>query len=111
MKKCLFALSGLMVLGSLVACGGAGEDVEETPADTEEVVGDFDATMARETYEAACIACHGGNLEGGAGPQLTDGAYSYEEIIHAIEHGKGAMPPQNVDQEEAENLAKWIEAQ
>ncbi|WP_017726276.1 c-type cytochrome [Halalkalibacterium ligniniphilum] len=113
MKKFLFAIGAVLVLG---ACGGGGDEAptDEAPAEeapAEETAGDFDATLARETYEASCISCHGGNLEGGGGPALAGSDYSVEHIIDVIHNGKGSMPPQNVPDEEAENLAKWIAEQ
>lgn len=113
MKKVLLALGTIV---ALTACGGGDEPApEEAPAEEaaggEEATGDFDATAARETYESSCIGCHGGNLEGGGGPGLTGTNLSAGDIETIIHSGKGSMPPQNVPDEEAENLAKWIEAQ
>ncbi len=135
MKKFLTAVG---VVALLTACGGGGDEgepadetpveepaeeapAEEAPADDaveegegaegEEAAGDFDATAARETYEKSCIGCHGGNLEGGAGPALTGTGLTAAEIEDIILNGKGAMPPQNVDPADAANLAKWLETQ
>lgn len=126
MKKFLTAIG---VVALLTACGGGDEEApvdeetptteeapaDETPADEEapadETAGDFDATAARDTYEKSCIGCHGGNLEGGAGPALTGTGLTAAEIEDAILNGIGAMPAQNVDPADAANLAKWLETQ
>ncbi|MFC0469931.1 c-type cytochrome [Halalkalibacter kiskunsagensis] len=115
MKKILLAL-GTVVL--LTACGGGDDAVpapeEEAVVDepaTEEATGDFDATAARESYEASCIHCHGNNLQGGGGPGLAGGELTAEEIFEVIQNGQGTMPPQNLPSEDAENLAQWIAAQ
>ncbi|WP_088104260.1 c-type cytochrome [Halalkalibacter urbisdiaboli] len=118
MKKFLLTIGAVF---ALTACGGGNEPapeeapVEEAPAEEtggEEAAGDVDATAARATYEKSCIGCHGGNLEGGAGPALAGGELSADEIQTVIHKGQGAMPPQtNVSEEEAANLAKWLEIQ
>ena len=128
MKKFLLAL-GLGAVVALTACGGAEEapeeevpaeeapdDEAEAPAEdaeapAEEAAGDFDATAARATYEASCIGCHGGNLEGAMGPALAGGTLTAEEIEDIIHNGQGTMPAQNLPDDEAANLAAWIEAQ
>ncbi|WP_332695401.1 c-type cytochrome [Halalkalibacter lacteus] len=105
MKKILLALG---VVIALTACGGGDE---AAPAPAEEVTGDFDATAARESYEASCIHCHGQNLQGGGGPGLVGGDLTADEILHVIQNGQKTMPAQNLPADEAENLAQWIEAQ
>ncbi|MEB1806933.1 MAG: cytochrome c [Bacillaceae bacterium] len=117
MKKFLMALTGASIL-VLGACGGGGEEAapaeepaEEAPAEeaAEETTGaTYDAQAAEATYKAKCMSCHGGNLEGGIGPGLTDGAYTYDEIIHVLAEGIGPMQPGLVEGEEAENLAAWL---
>ncbi|ARK32067.1 c-type cytochrome [Halalkalibacter krulwichiae] len=119
MKKFLLAL-GLVT--ALTACGGGDEAApapeeaapEEAPADeaaVEEATGDFDATAAREQYEASCISCHGGNLEGAMGPALAGEGHTAEQILNVIQNGQGTMPAINIPAEDAENLARWIESQ
>ncbi|MED1603106.1 cytochrome c [Alkalihalophilus marmarensis] len=125
MKKFLLALG---VVVALTACGGGDEAAppvdEESPA-TDEVpegaptdeapdeatAGDYDAESARATYEQSCIACHGGDLQGASGPGLEGTGLSAAEIEDIIHNGQGAMPAQNLEDEEAANLAAWLEAQ
>lgn len=64
-----------------------------------------------QIFEANCSACHGSDLSGGMGPDLTKvGAdHSAEDIIDIIHNGKGNMPPQKqVVDEEAKTLAEWL---
>jgi cytochrome c551 len=131
LKKSLLAL----LLGSsvaLAACGG-GEDaadntekavdeteqttekaVDETTKETEKAVDDAgDATTAaagEEVYKQSCLSCHGGNLEGGFGPALDKAGakYSKDEILEIIKNGKGQMPANVVEGEDAEAVASWL---
>ncbi|MFC2947253.1 cytochrome c551 [Virgibacillus sediminis] len=121
MKKWLMAV----VFGSalvLTGCGGGGDEGgTDEPADngngdtgTEESAdggGTVDTASAEEIYQNNCASCHGGDLSGGAGPDLTSvGAeYSAEEIADIIQNGKGSMPAQDqVSAEDRETLANWL---
>jgi len=110
----------------LGACGAPAEEPapaeevppatgEEAPAEEEEApdeaaAGDvtYDVAAAEATYQQSCSACHGGNLQGGMGPALAEGAYTYDEIVTVLAQGKGTMPPNIVTGDEAENLALWL---
>ena len=61
-------------------------------------------------YKNKCMSCHGGNLEGGAGPGLRHVVVSMseEEIVNQIVNGGGRMPGGPVDKDQAEVLAKWL---
>ncbi|KHF37814.1 c-type cytochrome [Halalkalibacter okhensis] len=119
MKKILLALG---VVVALSACGGGDEAAPadeaapvEDPAATdeagEETAGEYDADAARASYEANCLACHGGNLEGGGGPRLAGEEHDPEHVYDVIINGQNTMPAINIPAEEAENLAQWISAQ
>ncbi|MFD1389461.1 c-type cytochrome [Oceanobacillus sp. FSL W7-1293] len=62
-------------------------------------------------YETSCLSCHGGELEGGAGPALVGGnEHTKEEIMDIAVNGIGSMPAdqfQGTD-EELEQLADFI---
>ncbi len=103
-----------MLVATLAACGAGGDEapiedepIEEAPAE-ETASGDIDAAAAEEIYNRSCIGCHGQNLQGGGGPNLIDIDLSVDEIVHVLEHGQNTMPPQGLEQDEAENLARWI---
>ncbi len=57
-----------------------------------------------------CISCHGENLQGGAGPNLTKigSKYSQKEIENIINHGKNAMPAGVISTEEAKLVSDWL---
>ncbi|KMK77449.1 c-type cytochrome [Alkalihalobacillus pseudalcaliphilus] len=122
MKKFLIAL-GLVV--ALTACGGGDDNTApeedtgtETPAGDEEANdvdgGTVDVAQAEEVYNQSCIGCHGGDLSGGGGPALTGKGFTADDIYTVIRNGQGTMPSfseSQISDEEAENLALWIEEQ
>ncbi|MBU5265901.1 cytochrome c550 [Virgibacillus proomii] len=61
-------------------------------------------------YESNCSSCHGADLSGGAGPDLTQvgSKLSKDEVKNTIINGKGQMPPGLATEAEAEVLAKWL---
>nr|WP_246569629.1 menaquinol-cytochrome c reductase cytochrome b/c subunit [Lentibacillus saliphilus] len=62
-----------------------------------------------EFYEANCMTCHGGNLEGtGAGPALLDTEKTAEEIATIAREGIGGMGP-NMFQGSDEELEKLVD--
>jgi len=107
LKKSLLALlfGGMLVLG---ACGG-GDDAakDEGTAPTE---GETASVDAEKIVNNKCISCHGGNLEGGAGPALDKigGTMSEGEINDVIINGQGGMPAKIIEGEEADAVAKWL---
>src|SRR5690625_3099997 len=114
MKKWLFAiiLGAALVLG---ACGGSDDGANEEPAEDntaeESNDGAVDTAAAEEIFESNCASCHGGDLSGGAGPDLTAvGAdHSADEIKDIIENGVGSMPAQGqVSEDDATTLSDWL---
>ncbi|WP_226034699.1 menaquinol-cytochrome c reductase cytochrome b/c subunit [Aquibacillus saliphilus] len=61
-------------------------------------------------YEQSCLSCHGGELEGVAGPSLVGIEYSADEIKEIAVEGIGDMPPGQFDgtEEELQQLADFI---
>ncbi|CAM3978771.1 cytochrome c551 [Mesobacillus zeae] len=98
MKKKLAA----MLMGAtlvMAACGGGDEAGDSKSAGDPE-----------KLFSQKCSSCHGGNLEGGAGPKLEKiGAkMSQEDIENTIKNGKGSMPPELIEGEDATTVAKWL---
>lgn len=81
-----------------------GEVVEEGEAEGE-TADDPEAIFAN-----SCAACHGQDLSGGAGPDITTvgSKLSADEIKDIIINGVGTMPGGLVGNEEAEVLAEWL---
>lgn len=119
MKKSLLAvLFGIaLVLG---ACGGGGDDgASEEPADTNDDAATeessdggeaVDTAAGEEIYQANCSSCHGADLSGGAGPDLTQvgSDHTVDEIKDIVTNGQGSMPPGLVEGEDLDVLANWL---
>jgi cytochrome c551 len=102
----------------LSACGGgqqAQPPAETPPAETTPSApsggnATYDAAAAETLYKNSCAGCHGQNLEGMVGPNLTavGAKYSKEQILEILEKGKGNMPPGLAKGADAETLAAWL---
>lgn len=108
MKKWLMAVmfGAMLVLG---ACGGGEDDSSsDEPADNgDETV---DASEAEDIYEDNCATCHGDDLSGDSGPDLTKvgDSMSKDEIETQIEEGGDGMPADLVSGEDRTTLATWL---
>lgn len=92
---------------TLAACGGGDEEAtDSTAGDT----GGAEATAAEPIYQQSCAGCHGGDLKGGMGPNLTKvgSKYSEEEILNIIHNGQGNMPKGVIQGADAEAVAAWL---
>lgn len=107
-KKLLALLMGTSLV--LAACGGGDDDAKDKGNNTS---GDTASANGEELYnQKGCAGCHGGDLKGGVGPDLTaiGGTLSADEIKTVILDGKGQMPAQPVSEDEAQSLADWLAA-
>ena len=105
--KLLTILFGAMLV--LVACGGEKESDSTNNSGTSDTV---NVSAAEKIYNQKCSNCHGGDLRGGVGPDLTTigGKITQEEIEHVIANGQGAMPKGLIDGAEATAVAEWLAA-
>lgn len=81
--------------------------------DTKEEAGGGEQTNLKpeEIFAGNCTSCHGGNLEGGFGPNLQQvgSRLSADEIAKTIKGGRGKMPAQTqLDPEAVDKLAAWL---
>lgn len=107
-KKLLAAVFGATLI--LGACGGGDDNAtDDTPATTPDA-GETSSVDPEAVVDKSCIQCHGGNLEGGSGPDLTNvgATHSEEEIHDIIENGQGGMPGGLIKGEELDAVAKWL---
>lgn len=88
--------------------GGTDDDDGAADGDTEAT--SYDADAADSSYQQSCASCHGGDLEGLSGPELTNigASLSEDEILDAILNGRTGMPPGMLQGDEAENVAAWL---
>jgi cytochrome c551 len=102
-KKLLTLLMGTALVMGLAACGGGDEDEGTDTASTD---------AGAKIYDQKCSGCHGGDLTGGMGPNLTKvgSTYSKDEILGIIKNGKGQMPANVVEGDDANQVAEWLAA-
>lgn len=110
MKKWLMTV----VFGSmlvLAACGGGGDDgASNNAANGNNSGNSVDASEAEEIFKENCASCHGEDLSGASGPDLSSvGAdMSEDEIATKIEEGGDGMPAGLIEGEEETTVAKWL---
>lgn len=106
-RKLLGLLLGTVLV--LAACGGGDEATEPTENNGGADSGTTTAN-AEKIYTQNCSACHGAELGGGAGPELTNvgSKYSQEEIETIIAEGRGIMHGGIIEGEEASAVASWL---
>ena len=119
LKNLLLAL-GLGTTLALAACGGSDDSSSSDSSSTKEESTMNDDSSKTETAVDAekifannCASCHGNNLEGNVGPNLTKvgSKYSSEEIQKIIKNGKGQMPAGILkDDKEIMAVADWLAA-
>lgn len=104
-RKLLGFLLGTTLVFALAACGGDDNAADEPAGD-----GGATAANGEEIFQQNCAACHGKDLSGGAGPELTTvgSKYSQDEIADIIENGRGAMRAGIVQGAEKDAVAEWL---
>ncbi|MCM3568684.1 cytochrome c551 [Neobacillus mesonae] len=121
MKKMLYGVICCMFLLSLTACGGGNDKdttqdndttTEQTDKTEEKAPATNTAADGEKVFQGTCAACHGGDLKGGVGPNLTKigSTHSKDDILNIIHKGQGQMPPQNLSDADADAVATWLAA-
>ncbi len=103
---------GTSLVFALAACGGDDEATDEGGNGGTTESTDTASVDAEKVFNNTCAACHGGDLTGGVGPDISKvGAnLSSDEIKTIILEGRGSMPAQNLDDAEATAVADWLAA-
>ncbi len=119
LKNLLLAL-GLGTTLALAACGSDDSSSDDSSSGTkDESTMNDDSSKTQSGVDAEkifannCATCHGKNLEGNVGPNLTKvgSKYSSEEIQKIIKNGKGQMPAGILkDDKEIMAVADWLAA-
>lgn len=101
-KKLLTLLLGSSLVLGLAACGGGDSGDKDTASGGE----------GAKIFDQKCSSCHGGDLKGGMGPNLTKvgSKYSKDEILDILHNGKGQMPANVVTGDDADKVAEWLAA-
>ncbi|MDR7080039.1 cytochrome c551 [Neobacillus niacini] len=100
-KKLLKMLLGTALVMSLAACGGGDDEGGDTAT----------AGDAEKVYSQKCSSCHGGDLKGGMGPELTavGASKSKDEIAAIIKDGTtGGMPAGLIEGDDLDKVAEWL---
>jgi mono/diheme cytochrome c family protein len=111
MKWTMFAIfCAACILGLSVLFTSIPDEKHEEAAPI--VDAPLDIAAAETVYAKSCISCHGDQLKGGAGPQLTDVGtrLTQAQIASKIQKGAGIMPgfQNTLSAEEIGNLSKWL---
>lgn len=107
----IIAVLGIVavIIISAIGMNQRADIAEEGNGDQAEQV---EVADGESLYQLNCAACHGADLAGGAGPELTTvGAnYSQDEIKDIIQNGiEPAMPAfPAIQGEELEALSTWL---
>ncbi len=101
-KKFVTLLLGTSFVLGLAACGGGSDDGGKDTA----------SAGGAKIFDQKCSSCHGGDLKGGMGPDLTKvgSKYSKDQILDIIKNGKGQMPKNVVSGKDADEVADWLSA-
>ncbi|MBT2698184.1 cytochrome c551 [Neobacillus sp. C211] len=110
-KKLLTLLMGTALVMGLAACGG-GNDDKGTDKGTDNGTDTVTSDAGAKIFDQKCSGCHGGDLTGGMGPNLTKvgSKYSKDDILGIIKNGKGQMPANVVSGDDANQVAEWLAA-
>ncbi|GGE74356.1 cytochrome c550 [Priestia taiwanensis] len=106
----LIAATGLLVM---LILSYQGLDKSDRLANPDKYA-DASKVTPEEIVQKSCISCHGADLKGGAGPDISNvgSRLSEDQIKEVLKNGKGTMPgglvkpATNVDK-----VAKWLSEQ
>lgn len=106
----IISVIGLNNQAEIAEGGDKGEETEQVE-NTGEEGGETAGGDADAIFQNNCAMCHGADLTGGAGPDLTavGASKSVDEIKDIIQNGTGGMPAvPAVQGEELDALAQWL---
>lgn len=107
MKKWLITV----VFGTMLVLGACGGDGGSDDSSGDDNGGDsVDTEQAESLYKESCASCHGEDLSGGTGPDLTSvgNDMSEDEIETQIEDGGNGMPGDLLEGDDKTTVAKWL---
>ncbi|MFT4417300.1 cytochrome c551 [Fredinandcohnia humi] len=106
-RKLLGLVLGTSLVFTLAACGGDDNAADEPAGDNG---GTATTASADKIFQQNCAACHGQDLTGGAGPDISKvgSKYDQEKIASIIENGQGGMRGGIIQGEEKDAVAAWL---
>lgn len=110
MKRIALGLGIVGMLAYLTACGSQAGTTESTQAPASGAAAqNADGKLIYKNY---CLTCHGGNLEGGRGPNLQQVGERLDAdmIANKVLKGGGGMPAFKVSlkKEDIQAVAEWL---
>jgi cytochrome c551 len=104
-RKVAGILAGILLLMGLAACGNASNNNSSQSAS--------ETTDPQKIINQTCITCHGDNLKGGYGPNISHigKELDKDQILRILNYGKGQMPPGLLQGKQAEAVAAWLAKQ
>ena len=102
----IFCIAVVMI--ALVGCTTpSSTEKEETSSPTSIAK---DGSEVAKIYEQKCSSCHGENLEGRIGPELTKVGerLTTDQIETIINDGAPAMPGDLIAEDQAKQVAEWL---
>mgnify|MGYP000933082552 CR=1 FL=1 len=108
---CLYAV--ILMMFSLQE-GTAEKSASPAPAESGEPAKTVDVAAAQAVYKSNCLSCHGDQLQGQIGPNLTKvgSSMSEDQIRKQIENGGGGMPgfKGTLSDDQIGTLTAWLAA-
>lgn len=96
-----------------LACDSGGDEGGDDNSAIKDLTGDPAAGQTVFTSgQCATAGCHGADGNSGSAPALRDvvGSRTDDQIIDAVLDGKGAMPPQDLTDQQMADVLAWMRA-
>ena len=106
----IIAIIGILAIVIVAGMGVGQREALQADQNGEGPVEEAASDDPQALYDANCLSCHGADLSGGMGPDITDvgSKMSVEEISEIIQKGRGGMPAIQVSVEEADLISEWL---
>ncbi|MCD9025356.1 c-type cytochrome [Cohnella silvisoli] len=102
------------IVGAVLLLTGLPQKEQSAERDNKIVVPDraVDASASEQLYKISCLSCHGDQMQGKLGPELTHVGtqMSKEEIYKQIANGGGGMPAfkERLTEDQLLTLTTWL---
>jgi mono/diheme cytochrome c family protein len=109
-KRTIFLSIVVLTLVALIAaaCGGGGGGAAAPSTQGDAAAG------AKAWASSPCVACHGANAEGGAGPRLAGTSRSFDQVKNIVRNGRGGEMPKfttaEVSDQAVADIYAWLKS-